>query len=153
VAGGSEEPRGTLQYKRPVRGRKVERNTKERVYLKKRRIQLWVPPPLKLDIKRIAKTEKQPLSRMCAGLLRLGVARYFEQADENLVAPLRELMQDAFPEGDPIPPPGNGPGTGATMRKLRRQREFDAAIEEGNQRFEASRRQRANRAGQGQRVG
>ncbi len=69
---------------------------------------MWVPPQLKRDVKRIAAFEKHPVSRVCAGLLRLGRERYFEMADEKKFEPLRTLMRDVFGEDDWIPklPPG-----------------------------------------------
>lgn len=67
-------------------------------------LSVWMPPALKRDVKRLAAAERLPLSRFCCGILRLGIARYFELADERLAAPLRAAMRDVFPEGEHFPP-------------------------------------------------
>jgi hypothetical protein len=80
---------------------------------------------------------------MCAGLLRIGVARYFELSEDTKLDPLRALMRDVFSEDEWIPPkPVAGPPSAAHLKiiaHIANGREFDAAIEEGNRHFEASR--------------
>lgn len=101
------------------------------------------------------------MSPTAAGLIRLGIERYFELADAEKVAPLRALMADGFLYGEADPPtrpvvhrkkrlvpapviPQSEPG--ANRARLRaRDAEFDAALEEGNRHFEATRGERSYR--------
>jgi hypothetical protein len=117
----------------------------ERKYKRVSMLRVWVPPPLRRDIVRIAKFEgDKPLSRMCAGLLRLGIERYFEMGDSAKVAPLRALMQDLFAPEQWIPPvqvasEATKAVYAAQDRRRKNNDEFDAAIEEGQRNFEAAR--------------
>ena len=79
------------------------RPTRERRFKRQRLLSVWVPPALKRDILRIAVAENQAVSRTCAGLLRLGLGRYFELCDAKMAAPLLAKMRDLFSEDDPIP--------------------------------------------------
>lgn len=65
-----------------------------------------MPTALKLDLKAVAKAERRSVSQTAAGLIRLGMGRYFELADARKVAPLRKKMRDLFSysETDPFPP-------------------------------------------------
>lgn len=103
-------------------------------------ITVWLPPALERDIRKLAKREIRSVSAIGAGLIRLGLGRYYELADARLAKPLAEAMADLFDEDDPFPqavrekkPPS------AIHLKIKamvaRGREFDAAIEEGLQRF------------------
>jgi len=110
-------------------------------------ITLWVPRALRRDIDRIARYEEKSRSRLCAGLLRLGIERYFEMEDAKKIAPLRALMRDTFinglpdPEtyGVPVPVRPIGQLTAKRRARYANEREFDAACQEGNKNFEATR--------------
>ena len=120
--------------------------TKRRKVYRKTRIEATLPAALKLDLMRIAGYERRPVSRVTAGLLRLGVARYFELADAKMIAPLKALMKDVFSEeeGAWIPDRPERPQLSESYRKrligaaARREltEKFDAAIEEGKRYFE-----------------
>ena len=79
------------------------RRTKARRHQRQRLLSVWVPPALKRDAQRIAKFEGRPLSGMCAGLVRIGIARYFELSDDAKLEPLRSIMRDVFGDDDWIP--------------------------------------------------
>jgi len=79
------------------------RPTKARRLQRQRLLSVWVPAALKRDVKRFAAFEKRPVSRLCAGLLRLGMERYLEIADAKKFEPLRALMRDVFDEENWIP--------------------------------------------------
>jgi hypothetical protein len=63
-----------------------------------------MPASLKRDVKTLAMAERRPISQFCAGMIRLGIGRYFELADARRAAPLAQKMRDLFTEGDPYPP-------------------------------------------------
>jgi hypothetical protein len=110
------------------------RPTKARRFQRQRLLSVWAPPALKREVKRIAAFERRPLSRVCAGLLRLGIERYFEMADAKKLDPLRALMQDVFGEDDWIP--GSETGKDLALELGRKHaREFDAAVDEGLRAF------------------
>jgi hypothetical protein len=106
------------------------------------------PPALKRDLWRIAKAEDRPLSHVVCGLLRLGIGRYFELADAEMIAPLRAKFEEmlacdaSFREAAGERVPGK---IGAKKFLARREarvangREFDAAIDEGLRAFAARR--------------
>jgi len=108
---------------------------------------IYVPRALQRDVDRIASYEKKSRSRLCAGLLRLGIERYFEMEDAKKIAPLRALMRDTFinglpdPEtyGVPVPVRPIGQLTAKRRARYANEREFDAAMEEGLKNFEATR--------------
>lgn len=66
-------------------------------------ISVWCPAALKRDVKRIARHEGKSQSMVCAGLIRLGISRYFDDADDKKLAPLRAAMKDLFFHGEPEP--------------------------------------------------
>jgi len=106
---------------------------------------VWVPPALKRDVKKLAAAESLPISRFCCGLLRLGIGRYFELADERMAAPLRAAMRDAFGEDEWLPrrppaQPRRPPPWPVNPERRRLNQEFNEAIEEGKRRFETARR-------------
>jgi hypothetical protein len=118
------------------------RPTKARRHQRQRLLSVWVPPALKRDAQRIAKFEGRPLSGMCAGLVRIGIARYFELSDDAKLEPLRAAMRDMFGEDDWIPEhqvrrqsvkTKQRYAAEASRRELRS--EFDAAIDEGLRAF------------------
>jgi hypothetical protein len=118
------------------------RPTKARRLQHQQLLSVWVPRGLKRDVKRIAAIEKRPLSRVCAGLIRLGIEGHCELADAKMIEPLRAMMRDLFPEDDPIPEhqvrrqsvkTKQRYAAEASRRELRS--EFDAAIDEGLRRF------------------
>jgi len=92
---------------------------------------------LKRDLWRIAKAEDRSLSQTVCGLLRLGIARYFELADAQMVAPLAALMKEVLGDGSFAEAAGEPRGLGASefldRRAAREQnaREFDAAVDNG----------------------
>lgn len=118
----------------------------------KEQINVWVPPALKRDLRRLAKSEHQPLSRFCAGMLRLGIGRFFELAGERIAAPLREKMLSVFGEEwltpmsesfaraqGYLPKKKLEEQTPAYQRRQSRAKSnaaFDAALEEGDRYFE-----------------
>jgi hypothetical protein len=106
---------------RPAKARRLQRQ---------QLLSVWGPRALKRDANRIAKFEKRPLSRVCAGLIRLGIERYFEMADAKAVEPLREVMEDFFDDIDWIPKSGTGRELALELGR-KRAREFDAAVDEG----------------------
>lgn len=118
------------------------RPTKARRHQRQRLLSVWVPPALKRDAQRIAKFEGRPLSGICAGLVRIGIARYFELSDDAKLEPLRALMRDVFGEDDWIPEhqvrrqnvkTKQRYAAEAARRELRS--EFDAVIDAGLRRF------------------
>ncbi|MGA7200495.1 MAG: hypothetical protein WBX26_01590 [Candidatus Cybelea sp.] len=98
-------------------------------------------PALKRDLWRIAKAEDRSLSQTVCALLRLGIGRYFELADEQMIAPLRAMMKEALGDGSFADAAGEPRGLGARefldRRAAREQnaREFDAAVDDGLQAF------------------
>jgi hypothetical protein len=94
----------------------------------------YAPPALKRDLCRLARTEDRSLSAIVCGLLRLGICRYFELADEKMAAPLLAAMRDVF--GDPF---GSKTGANAMRARLAGRAadaaEFDEAIEIGKREF------------------
>jgi hypothetical protein len=92
---------------------------------------------LKRDLWRIAKAEDRSLSQTVCGLLRLGIARYFELGDAQMVAPLAALMKEVLGDGSFADAAGQPLGIGAKEFLARREarvanaREFDAAVDEG----------------------
>ena len=92
----------------PTPEQRARRNAYMRDYRSRHRSNLrvlfvWVPRALERDVKRIAKFEEGSVSGISAGLLRLGIERYFALADAKKVAPLRALMRDLFLNGEPDP--------------------------------------------------
>lgn len=105
------------------------RPLKERRLKNQQRLDVWVSRALKRDVKRIAGYERRPLSRVCAGLIRLGVRQYFDEADDAKLEPLRAVMRDLLgDEDDPFP---QRPLKTRTLNRI----EFDAAIDEGLRTF------------------
>jgi len=110
-------------------------------------VSIYLPRALRRDVDRIARYEEKSRSRLCAGLLRLGIERYFEMADAKKIAPLRALMRDTFinglpdPEtyGVPVPVRPIGQLTAARRRRYANDREFAEAEREGLKNFEATR--------------
>lgn len=100
---------------------------------------MWLPPALTRDIRKLAKREIRSVSAIGAGLIRLGLGRYYELADARLAKPLAEAMADLFDEDEPFGQERvKKPPTEIHKRivaMVARGREFDAAIEEGLQRF------------------
>jgi len=98
-------------------------------------------PALKRDLWRIAKAEDRSLSQTVCALLRLGIGRYFELADEQMVAPLRALMIEVLGDGSFAEAADEPRGLGAKeflkRRAAREQNalEFDAAVDEGLRAF------------------
>lgn len=81
---------------------------------------------MKRDLERIVERERRPLSRTCAGVLRLGIGRYFELDDAKMAAPLLKAMRDVYwSEDDPI----------SKTKRRENTREFDSAIQEGKREF------------------
>lgn len=122
--------KGSVPDGKPLKARKLQR---------KRLLSVWCPPALKRDVQKIAKFERREVSRIAAGLLRLGIGRYFELGDAALVAPLRKAMTDIFtPEGW-IPEMTIRPQSERARRENLRASEatvFDDAIDEGKRHFE-----------------
>jgi hypothetical protein len=115
-------------------------------------ISVWCTPGLKRDVKRIATHEKKSQSMVCAGLIRLGIERYFDEADDEKLAPLRAAMKDLFFLGEPDPAiqptnkklkpfpvkPKYRPRTNQGFRLAQAKAsadEFDRAIDEGLEHF------------------
>lgn len=94
---------------------------------------------LKRDLWRIAKAEGRSLSQTVCALLRLGMGRYFELADEQMIAPLRAMMKEVLGDGSFAEAAGEPRGLGAKEflnRRAAREhnaREFDGAVDEGLQ--------------------
>jgi hypothetical protein len=118
---------------RPAKARRLQRQ---------QLLSVWGPRALKRDAQRIAKFEGRPLSGMCAGLVRIGIARYFELSDDAKFEPLRALMRDVFGEDDWIPEHQVRRQSVKTKQRYVREArsrelrsEFDAAIEQGLRAF------------------
>lgn len=125
---------------------KARRNQAEKL------ISVWCPAQLKRDVKRIAAAERKSQSLVCAGLIRLGIARFFDEADDAKLEPLRAAMKDLFFLGEPDPAiqptsprlkafpvkPKYRPRTNQGFRLARAKAsadEFDRACEEGDRHF------------------
>jgi hypothetical protein len=111
-------------------------------------ISVWCPAQLKRDVKRIAAAERKSQSLVCAGLIRLGIARFFDEADDAKLEPLRAAMKDLFFLGEPDPEivpapklkpfsvkPKFRPRSEISARWRREDAEFAAAIKEGQRHF------------------
>lgn len=82
---------------------------------------------------RLARTEDRSLSALC-GLLRLGIGRYFELADEKMAEPLRAAMGDVF--GDPFASETEANARRALLaERAANAAEFDSAIDAGHRAF------------------
>ncbi len=118
------------------------RPTKARRRQHQQLLSVWGPRALKRDVARIAKFEGQPVSRMSAGLIRIGIERYLALYDATKVEPLRALLEDVCDEEDWIPEhqvrrqswkTKQRYAAEASRRELRS--EFDAAIDEGTRKL------------------
>lgn len=101
----------------------------------------YAAPAFKRQLWRIAKAENRSLSQTVCALLHLGIGRYFELADEQMIAPVRALMKEVLGDESFAEAAGEPRGLGAKkflMRRAAREqnaREFDAAIDEGVRAF------------------
>jgi hypothetical protein len=106
-------------------------------------VAFYGPPALKRDLKRIARAEGDSLSSTVRALVRLGIERYFEQADAKMIAPLRALLEESLAcDASFREAAGERPGKNGAKQFLARHearvandRQFDAAVEEGLRSF------------------